>query len=137
MKKVYILGPMRGKYLYNFPAFDAAEELLRDMGFDPLSPARMERDEGFNPEDLIVYGSHSGVQLPWDWDSWNPEKVTHRFQGNDIKYIAPTIKNFIQRDISGVLDSDGVYALKGWEDSTGARAEMAVANWAGKFKIYE
>jgi len=46
--KVYIAGPMRGIPLYNFPAFDAAEERLRLAGYTPINPAQLDRDVGVN-----------------------------------------------------------------------------------------
>jgi hypothetical protein len=49
--KVYIAGPMRGLPLYNFPAFDAAAELLSGQGWDAYSPAAADREiDGFDPE---------------------------------------------------------------------------------------
>lgn len=44
--RVYIAGPMRGFDLYNFPAFDAARDLLRSAGHEPVSPADMDREHG-------------------------------------------------------------------------------------------
>ena len=51
-KKVYIAGPMRGRKLFNFPAFDAAKKEIGDMGCIALSPADLDREAGFNPESL-------------------------------------------------------------------------------------
>jgi len=42
-KVVFIAGPMRGYKDYNFPAFDRAERILRNMGYHPVSPAVMDR----------------------------------------------------------------------------------------------
>jgi len=49
--RVYIAGPMRGYEKFNYPAFDRAEEVLREMGHDPVNPARLDRDEEFPYED--------------------------------------------------------------------------------------
>lgn len=46
--RIYIAGPMRGIPLYNFPAFDAARDLLGSLGHDPVSPADMDREIGFD-----------------------------------------------------------------------------------------
>jgi hypothetical protein len=49
--KAYIAGPMTGYEDYNFPAFFAAEEKLREMGFEVINPARNDIElDGFNPE---------------------------------------------------------------------------------------
>lgn len=39
-RRLYISGPMTGLPEHNFPAFFAAEERLRQAGFEPLNPAR-------------------------------------------------------------------------------------------------
>jgi hypothetical protein len=38
--RVYIAGPMTGMPEYNHPAFFAAEDQLRSMGYSPINPAR-------------------------------------------------------------------------------------------------
>jgi NTP pyrophosphatase (non-canonical NTP hydrolase) len=51
MKKVYIAGPMRGYPRYNFDAFFAAEERIRkELGWDVISPARIDVELGFDPD---------------------------------------------------------------------------------------
>lgn len=49
-KTYYICGPMRGYAEHNFPAFDAAAELLRQAGYNVISPAELDRAIGFNPK---------------------------------------------------------------------------------------
>lgn len=45
-RRVYVSGPMRGYPQHNFPAFDAAEELLRSrLGVEVVNPARIDREE--------------------------------------------------------------------------------------------
>jgi hypothetical protein len=50
MPSIYIAGPMAGKPLYNFPAFDAAAAQLARDGWTPINPAQLDRDAGFDPE---------------------------------------------------------------------------------------
>jgi hypothetical protein len=50
MPPIYIAGPMAGKPLYNFPAFDAAAAQLARDGWTPINPAQIDRDAGFDPE---------------------------------------------------------------------------------------
>lgn len=53
---VYIAGPMRGYDHYNFPAFDAARDLLWSLGHDPVSPADMDRDVGITEDSELPEG---------------------------------------------------------------------------------
>jgi len=39
MKKIYISGPMTGYPDLNYPAFNAAEKALRELGFEVENPA--------------------------------------------------------------------------------------------------
>lgn len=41
--KVYISGPMTGIPEYNYPAFDKAETVLSEHGYDPVNPAAISR----------------------------------------------------------------------------------------------
>lgn len=47
-KRIYIAGPMRGYPDYNFPAFDAAAERFRNLGWTVVNPAEMDRERGFD-----------------------------------------------------------------------------------------
>jgi hypothetical protein len=47
--KLYVAGPMRGHPLYNFPAFDAAAEILEAAGHEVVNPAELDRQIGFDP----------------------------------------------------------------------------------------
>ena len=57
--KAYIAGPMRNYDRYNFPAFDAAKDWMIEQGWDPVSPADLDRAVGITgyttdlPDDFI------------------------------------------------------------------------------------
>jgi hypothetical protein len=38
---IYLAGPMRGRKFFNFPAFDAARDILLSQGYEVISPADM------------------------------------------------------------------------------------------------
>lgn len=41
------------------------------------------------------------------------------------------MREAVRRDVDAILQSDAVVMLPGWEESTGAKAEMGVARWLG------
>jgi hypothetical protein len=96
--KIYIAGPMTGLPKNNFPAFDAATALLKDLGHWPISPADLDRCFGHD---------------------------------------ANKLDDSIRRDIEAIMQSDAVYMLCGWEKSTGAKAEHALAVWRGMAILYQ
>jgi hypothetical protein len=111
---IYIAGPMRNYPYYNFKAFMSMEDRLREIGIEHIiNPARLDMARGFDP-----------FELPEDTD-WN---------------IIPTgfnLQECIEDDVKQIvhLGEENRYPalvlLRGWEKSTGAKAEIAVANWMG------
>lgn len=110
--RCYIAGPMRGVKYYNYPAFDAKQRELHQQGFTVMNPAEMDRLEGFDP-----------YTLPEDHD-WNtlPEGLP--------------LDDIINRDIEAVRSCTHLALLSGWENSTGAKAEKAMAEWCGLTIMY-
>jgi len=107
ISRIYIAGPMTGYELFNFPAFDAARDELKKAGcWYPVSPADIDREAGFFPEDL---------RGDWDW--------------NKIPDSAGPIGAIIKRDIDALMTCSAIYMLPGWEKSTGAKAELQLARW--------
>lgn len=110
---VYIAGPMSGIPCFNAHAFDSAKERLYDVhGFtDVISPVDLDKENGFNPYD---YPKGDLSECP-EFD----------------------VNSAIERDVEAILECNAIYMLMGWERSVGARAEHALAVWAGKEIIYE
>jgi len=46
--KIYIAGPMRGHDQWNFPAFDRAVTIIEGSGHEAISPADLDRENGFD-----------------------------------------------------------------------------------------
>ena len=99
-KIIYIAGPMRGYREYNFEAFHAADESLRNRGWDTINPAKIDIDDGFDPK--------------------TPQ---HELTGKDLE-------DFIVRDIHLVLSADAIAVLPGWEKSRGVAVEVAIAKYS-------
>lgn len=106
MTKLYIAGPMRGKPEFNFPAFFAAERDLENAGYETVNPARRDVDGGFDYKGMTGNEniSEQGFSLR-DALAW------------DLDQIAK--------------ECDGVALLDGWQNSKGARAEVATARALG------
>jgi hypothetical protein len=97
--KLYLAGPMRNKPLYNFPAFDRVCWWLRDRGHTPISPHELDRLTGINEYVLT-----------------------------DSDITPAMVRNFFHRDLGMILtEAEGVVVLRGWEQSAGAKAEVALA----------
>lgn len=103
---IYIAGPMRGKPFLNFPAFDAAAQQLLAQGYNVVNPADIDRENGFEPVE-------------------DPDESLRRVMS---KW---SIRDIATRDLVQLIRCDGVMLLPGWQESAGARAELAVAQWVG------
>lgn len=110
---IYISGAMRHKPYWNFPAFDAARDVLAADGWSVISPADLDRKAGF---DISIFGEDT------DW-SVIPN-------GFDLHAA-------IDRDVDALKRSDAIYMLEGWEKSRGANAEKALAEWMGLEVLYQ
>lgn len=103
--KLYLCGPMSGLPSYNFPAFDEAAKQLREAGHTVFSPAENDRENGFDA---------TGLQ--------GHEAAEHGFD----------LRAALKQDLSWICDhAEGIALLYGWEDSKGARAEVALAHALG------
>lgn len=98
---LYVAGPMRGIEKFNFPAFDLAADLLRACGHDVVTPADLNRAEGFD-------------------ENAPPAEVTPEF-----------LRAAIQRDVAAICKVDGLVLLPGWERSKGSAVEVALARFLG------
>lgn len=112
VKRLYTAGPMTGIPKFNFPAFLAAAEHLRSLGYEIFSPAEMDlKDVG-----VSALSSTDG-------------KLSTEGKTSD----GYTFGDFLARDVKIIADKvDGVVCLTGWENSKGARLEVFVALISGK-----
>ncbi len=113
MAIVYIAGPMRGHKLYNFPAFDRVADSFESLGHEVVNPADIGRANGFDPRDL---------PKDFDWEQIPP----------DLDLVT-----IVNRDLTSLQQCDTIFMLKGWEGSTGASAELAVAKWLGLEVVFQ
>lgn len=109
MTTVYIAGPMTGIPEFNFPAFDAAAEKYRALGYTVISPAEHDRENGLDVTGL----------------SGDPADLEGKFN----------LTEALLWDLEQVANADGIVLLQGWTQSSGARAEHALAAALGKWAI--
>jgi len=96
-KKIYVAGPMRGYPKWNFPSFDRNAAYLEPLGWDPVSPADLDRQMGFDENDeSVVFG----------------EAEFHEA---------------MLRDYEALLRCSAIAFIPGWEKSTGAALERSFA----------
>lgn len=106
-KTCYLAGPMRGLPFFNFPMFDRVTEELRRDGWTVFSPAERDRDH------LDISRCPNGSTAELEAQGFRVEKA-------------------LTWDFHHILDSNAVVFLPGWERSSGAHWEMAVAYGSGK-----
>lgn len=105
VRRMYIAGPMRGHENLNFPAFDRARDLALSEGWDPISPADLDRENN-------VHEDHVPTFNPAD---------TRVFARRDCDALLS-----LRAELG-----DAIAMLPGWTRSTGARAEFFLASWLG------
>lgn len=115
--KIYLAGPMTNIPYFNFPAFhNKAKELREDWKADVFSPAEHDIDrlgdfsKDYPTGDVIALARNVGFSL----------------------------RDALHADLSFITkEADGIYMMKGWEKSSGARAEHATASALGLMMYYE
>lgn len=102
-KQIYIAGPMTGIPEFNFPAFFEAQRMLEALGWKVWNPAAKDEEVKLDPEAVKT--------------------------GDDKKAIAKgfDFRAAYEWDVLKIIHGNGIYMLKGWEQSPGAVGEWAVA----------
>lgn len=98
---VYIAGPMRGIPQHNFPAFDTAKTRLQDAGYFVTSPADLDRSLGIEAD------------------------IRDEEFSNDL------LRSCMKLDTTAITRCTHLALLPGWEESSGCRPEIVLANLLG------
>lgn len=115
--KIYVAGPMRGIPEFNFPAFNSAAALLRGKGHEVFNPAErdIERHNGLD----ISKGNAAGC-----------EEIAAKQHGFSLRDALADDTAWICKH------ADAIALLPGWENSKGAKAELALSEALGHQVIY-
>lgn len=114
--KIYVAGPMRGIPEFNFPAFNTAAAILRGKGHEVFNPA--ERDNERHGKDISI-GNIAGC-----------EETAAKEHGFSLREALADDTDWICRH------ADAIALLPGWENSKGAKAELALSEALGHRVIY-
>lgn len=103
--RIYLAGPMTGIPHFNYPAFNSASAALRFEGHEVFSPAE---------HDIAMFGK----------DISNPDGcavTAAKDHGFDRRAA-------LKADLAWICDNaEAIALLPGWENSSGAKAERALA----------
>jgi nucleoside 2-deoxyribosyltransferase len=106
--RLYIAGPMTGYAYFNFPLFHTIARYLRKRGYKVSNPAEKESDQHGLPDMSLI---------PPEWGGSNQLSSPGSIRTEDFHMV---------------LQADAVVALPEWEQSWGAKLEVAVALACGK-----
>ena len=105
--RIYISGPMTSHPDLNRHAFDAAEKRLCDEGHFVI-----------NPHDLSpLFGMPAELA----------EAFAAAYTTNEYMPEARLARCVMDADLAAVRSCDAIYLLRGWENSRGAKKELAEA----------
>lgn len=105
----YVCGPMRNIKCLNFPMFNKVTAILRQAGFNVISPAESDRI----------------AKVPWTSPT-DPDWADENFPFSTSKQ---ELRDTLRRDVESLLslrveNGDFISLLPGWRQSTGAFMEM-------------
>lgn len=117
--RAYLAGPMRGYEQYNFPAFDRARDFLITKGWNPISPADLDRNEGITgfttdlPPDFIFNALRRDFMALCQCEAIVFLSGWEESEGaNAEKFVAEHIglpMYFIDTDTGELYDEEGVF----------------------------
>jgi hypothetical protein len=105
--KVYLCGPMRGYPDWNAAAFDKYQRLWEAEGHTVLSPVARDRLQGLDPSTA----TREELAAKAEDGAW--------------------LRRVIAEDVEMICRVDALAVLPGWEGSTGATVEVALALFLG------
>ena len=119
--RLYLSGPMTGCPDLNRPAFDAAEKRLTALGHFVINPVNISAPFG-SAEDLecSFYALHE-LEKP---KAYSTMSDLDKAMNEDCAHLARAV---MDADLAAVRSCNAIYLLRGWENSRGAKKELAEA----------
>jgi hypothetical protein len=102
-KSIYIAGPMSGLPEFNFPAFFAAQRELEAEGWKVFNPAEKDQEKDLDAKAVRTGDAQLAIAKGFDF------------------------REAFLWDMTKIIQGNGIYMLKGWEQSPGAIAEHRTA----------
>ena len=116
--RVYISGRMTGHPDHNIPAFDAAENRLTAQGHFVKNPHRIGEQFGTLEEIAKSFKSYYAVMNGILRDELDIALSKHK---------GLLARSVMDADLAAVRSCGAIYLLRGWENSRGAKKELAEA----------
>lgn len=113
--RVYCSGPMTSYPDLNRPAFDAAEKRLAEQGHFVINPHDLSAQFG-TPEELAEAFAAAYAKPLQNVGSY--EEHARRLR---------LARSVMDADLAAVRSCDVIYLMRGWENSRGAKMELAEA----------
>lgn len=114
--RIYLAGPMSGIPNFNAPAFHGHAAQLRAEGHEVFSPAE---------HDMTTDGA--------DFHERYPDGDTSKAMSDGF-----SLRSALKADLCWICDkAEGIFMMRGWENSKGARTEHALAVALGLVINYE
>lgn len=107
--RIYCSGPMTGRRDHNAPAFHEAELRLGEQGHTVINPCRIS----------LVFGGFDEIAESF--------ALAYAYSRNLDIEGARLARAVMDADLAAVRSCDAIYLLRGWEQSRGAKRELAEA----------
>lgn len=106
----------------NRPAFDAAEKRLTAQGHFVINPHRISGPFGTAEELARSFKLYYDITLDYGVDF-----IENGLAAKDIMDRVNLARAVMDADLAAVRSCDAIYLLRGWENSRGAKKELAEA----------
>ena len=111
--RLYLSGPMTGLPDHNRAAFDAAATRLRAQGHFVINPAELS----------ALFGSEEEIGDAFKEAYADPLSSAVSYEGHCKRMTLAS--SIMSADLAAVRSCDAIYLLRGWENSRGAKKELA------------